>query len=115
MVDCYNANPSSMEAAVGEFLRNESEEKRPKVMILGSMRELGEYSVEEHRRLVEMRVGDVRCFFVGEEFEGVAPSELVYANVEALIEALEREPIEGCEILIKGSRGNRLEKILPKI
>lgn len=114
VVDCYNANPSSMEAAITEFTSggNIQSTQRPKVMILGAMRELGKYSSVEHAKLVKMAGEATRTYFVGEEFNGIASEGAIYLNAQILREELTLNPITDSEVLIKGSRGNALESIL---
>jgi UDP-N-acetylmuramoyl-tripeptide--D-alanyl-D-alanine ligase len=112
-MDAYNANPSSMSAAVQQFLLF-SEPK--KMLILGEMRELGTSSAQEHEDLIAFlksrQVADVIC--VGEAFENFAKKAgYQYAeNVDRLCEMLTVTPVNGSFIFVKGSRSNRLEKII---
>lgn len=108
VVDCYNANPSSMEAAITEFIAKAGESELPKVMILGAMRELGEYSLQEHQKVVEMTLKADKVYFVGEEFRGVAPKDKIYDCAEDLKAELEARAVVESQILVKGSRGNAL-------
>ena len=111
IVDAYNANPSSMKAALTNLSLIEAEHK---MVILGDMRELGAESLEEHKRIVrqlqEMELE--RIWLVGEEF-GKAASEgmRVFKDVEAVKEALKEEPIKNTTILIKGSNSTKLHQI----
>lgn len=107
VVDAYNANPTSMRAAINAFKGN--------AYILGAMRELGEYSHLEHQNIVNMlleRKAD-KVLLVGAEYKETTAPYPIYDNVEALCEALRQEPISGYTILLKGSRGNQLEKVIP--
>lgn len=107
VVDAYNANPTSMQAAINAFKGN--------CYILGAMRELGDYSHLEHQNIVNMlleRKAD-KVLLVGEEYKATTAPYLVFDNVEALCEALQKDPLTGYTILLKGSRGNQLEKVLP--
>ena len=107
VVDAYNANPTSMQAAINAFKGN--------AYILGAMRELGEYSHLEHQNIVNMlleRKAD-KVLLVGAEYKETTAPYPIYDNVEALCEALRQEPISGYTILLKGSRGNQLEKVIP--
>ena len=107
VVDAYNANPTSMQAAINAFKGN--------CYILGAMRELGEYSHLEHQNIVNMlleRKAD-KVLLVGEEYKETTAPYPVYADVEALCEALQKEPLSGYHILLKGSRSNQLEKVIP--
>lgn len=113
VVDAYNANPTSMQAAIEAFSRQHSELQS--CYILGAMRELGEYSHLEHQNIVNMlleRKAD-KVLLVGEEYKDTTAPYPVYDNVEALCEALQQAPITGYRILLKGSRSNQLEKVIP--
>ena len=118
VVDAYNANPTSMTAAIEAFdkLRITNYELRmPQAYILGAMRELGDYSHLEHQNIVNMlleRKAD-KVLLVGEEYKQTTAPYPIYNNVEELYEALQREPITGYRILLKGSRSNQLEKLIP--
>ena len=107
VVDAYNANPTSMQASINAFKGN--------CYILGAMRELGDYSHLEHQNIVNMlleRKAD-KVLLVGEEYKETTAPYPVFDNVEALCEHLQAEPIRGYHILLKGSRSNQLEKVIP--
>lgn len=107
VVDAYNANPTSMTAAINAF--------KGDCYILGAMRELGEYTRLEHQNIVNMlleRKAD-KVLLVGEEYQDTTAPYPVFDNVEALGAYLQTNPLTGCRILLKGSRSNQLEKILP--
>ena len=107
VVDAYNANPTSMSAAINAFKGN--------CYILGAMRELGDYSHLEHQNIVNMlleRKAD-KVLLVGEEYRQTTAPYPIYENVETLCEALQNEPLSGYHILLKGSRSNQLEKVIP--
>jgi UDP-N-acetylmuramoyl-tripeptide--D-alanyl-D-alanine ligase len=108
IVDAYNANPTSMMAA----LRNFREIKAPhKMVILGEMRELGDYSTEEHRKVVEfLQKSDCeQVWLVGESFKAVAPEAFrTFTDVEEVKEAIAKNPLRNLLILIKGSNGTKL-------
>ena len=115
IVDAYNANPSSMQAALDNFL---ALAVHPKMVILGEMRELGIYSREEHekivRRLAQSSIENV--FLVGESFQKVENTPMnwnIFSKTDELIEYLQTNPIAGYHILVKGSRNNQLEKTIP--
>jgi len=117
VVDAYNANPTSMQAAIEAFSNHNSQFTNHKsdCYILGAMRELGDYSHLEHQNIVNMlleRKAD-KVLLVGEEYKCTTAPYPIYDNVEALCDALNREPLSGYTILLKGSRGNQLEKVLP--
>jgi UDP-N-acetylmuramoyl-tripeptide--D-alanyl-D-alanine ligase len=113
-MDAYNANPSSMVSAVNEFLQFKSPKK---LLILGEMRELGDYSQAEHEELVihliNHDIKDVVC--VGKAFEQAAINAgYHYAeNTEQLRLWLSDNPLSGYFVFIKGSRSNQLEKLVP--
>ena len=87
----------------------------PKAYILGAMRELGEYSHLEHQNIVNMlleRKAD-KVLLVGEEYKDTTAPYPVYENIDALYEYLQQNPLSGYRILLKGSRSNQMEKIIP--
>lgn len=117
VVDAYNANPTSMQAAIEAFgkVQRDNVQSTKEAYILGAMRELGEYSHLEHQNIVNMlleRKAD-KVLLVGEEYKETTAPYPVFDNVEALCETLKKEPISGYRILLKGSRSNQLEKVIP--
>ncbi len=87
----------------------------PKAYILGAMRELGEYSHLEHQNIVNMlleRKAD-RVLLVGEEYKATTAPYPVFDSVDDLCAYLQAEPLSGYTILLKGSRSNQLEKVIP--
>lgn len=112
ILDAYNANPSSMEAALRHFISEPS--MQPKAVILGDMLELGSYSAQEHRKIVkllqEARIEEV--FLVGRHFtEAGADCYPTFPDTDALRTYLTEHPIANRLILIKGSRGIHLERL----
>ena len=106
IVDAYNANPTSMQAAINAF--------KGDTYILGAMRELGEYSHLEHQNIVNMlaeRKAET-VFLVGEEYLQTTSPYPVFENVELLHEYLAANPLKGKNILLKGSRSTRMENLL---
>ena len=106
IVDAYNANPTSMQAAINAF--------KGDTYILGAMRELGEYSHLEHQNIVNMlaeRKAEY-VFLVGEEYMQTTSPYPVFENVDLLHKHLEEQPIKGKNILLKGSRSTKMEKLL---
>ena len=106
IVDAYNANPTSMQAAINAF--------KGDTYILGAMRELGEYSHLEHQNVVNMlaeRKAE-NVFLVGEEYMQTTSPYPVFESVEMLHKYLEEQPIKGKNILLKGSRSTQMEKLL---
>jgi UDP-N-acetylmuramoyl-tripeptide--D-alanyl-D-alanine ligase len=116
IMDAYNANPSSMEAAISTFALTGYENK---VVILGDMRELGEETDSEHLRLIEF-VAEQKfslVFLVGPEFTrlNTRRENLCFGDSDLAAMWFEHHRPEGCTILIKGSRGIRLEKVVEKL
>ena len=115
IVDAYNANPTSMTAAINAFANSQRPTANGQCYILGAMRELGEYSRLEHQNIVNMlleRKAD-KVLLVGEEYKQTTAPYPVFENVEALCAYLQKEPLIGYSILLKGSRSNQLEKVIP--
>ena len=115
VVDAYNANPTSMTAAIEAFSNDQRQTTGNRCFILGAMRELGEYSHLEHQNIVNMlleRKAD-QVLLVGEEYKTTTAPYPVFDNVEALCEYMKDHPITGARILLKGSRSTQMEKVLP--
>ena len=120
VVDAYNANPTSMTAAIEAFcqrsgLTGGAGHKTTDCFILGAMRELGDYSHLEHQNIVNMlleRRAD-RVLLVGDEYKTTTAPYPVFDNVDELCTYLQAHPITGARILLKGSRSNQLEKAIP--
>lgn len=114
ILDAYNANPSSMAAAIANF---EQIEKESKIAILGDMFELGEESLNEHKNIVELLQNTLKTttHFVGKDFYfNKIKNEKMYfhKDFEELSNYLKENKIENSFILIKGSRGMSLERVL---
>ena len=118
IIDCYNANPSSMEAAIGNIASKSGEEK---LLILGDMLELGEWSLEEHCRILNLavQVQDAELLLVGREFLRAAHALGIdvtcCANSIEAAEYIEQSQINNTTVLLKGSRGIALEKLIDKL
>lgn len=110
VIDAYNANPTSMAAALDNFRQLKAEHK---MMILGDMRELGADSLTEHQRVVEKarESGAEEVWLVGENFAHTQHGFRHFADVDAVIEELQNNPIKGYTILIKGSNGTKLFRL----
>lgn len=108
ILDAYNANPSSMKAAIENFAGLKAENK---MLILGDMFELGEYAQEEHQKITELlkskKLNDV--IFIGQEFSKTAKDYKTFTNTNDCLEYLKQQQPKGKTILIKGSRGMKLE------
>lgn len=115
-LDAYNANPTSMKAAVENFA---GMSRKNKVLILGDMLELGADSEKEHLELLNLisdsDLNDV--FLVGEIFSEVNTNEKfrTYTKTEDLLPDLDQLKLNNQYILIKGSRGIRLEQLIEKL
>lgn len=114
ILDCYNANPSSMAASIDHFAR-EGAKGRRKMMILGDMLELGCWSEEEHRRILERAcaVTDAKVWLVGPRFTATAEGiegVRCFASQEELAEELKEHPVKESLVLIKGSHSIGLER-----
>ena len=110
--DYYNANPSSMFAALENF---DSITAKSKVIILGDMSELGEESSIEHQSVLEKasNVNANERIFIGKHFsQNQISGARFYDTVNQVCEAIRLQPIKDATILIKGSRGMALEKLV---
>ena len=107
IVDAYNANPTSMQAAISVF--------KGDTFILGAMRELGDYTHLEHQNVVNMlaeRKADL-VYLVGEEYRLTTSPYPIFDTVEELRVYLEEHPLRDRYILLKGSRSTKMETLLP--
>ena len=128
IVDAYNANPTSMDAALTNFAGMESPHK---VMMLGDMLELGTDSVKEHLEIVRKAArSGLETYFVGEEFKNALdlyrretgdacfhdnrpPVHFMqFDNSDMLASWIKANPLEGYTVLIKGSHGIGLQSII---
>ena len=118
LLDAYNANPSSMNHAVTDFL--ERNHARP-LLILGDMAELGEVSEKAHQNLVEMVMQhDVSLWTVGRWFGAIHARQPQqhwrhFEECDDVLAHLEKTPMRDHQILIKGSRSVGLERLMPNL
>ena len=119
IVDAYNANPSSMAAALDSFAAMQAEHK---AVMLGDMKELGDESLREHCKLLErLRKEMPQAYFVGEEFkkaldkDGAEPGWKWFEDSAALAAYLQDNPLTDCTILIKGSHSTDMGKVVQKL
>lgn len=107
IIDAYNANPSSMAAAIENFRLTEATDK---LAILGDMRELGEAAPAEHQKVVDKLKNDgfTDVWLVGPEFARTDTAYRKFADVSEVREAIAAARPEGRTILVKGSNGIRL-------
>ena len=124
ILDCYNANPSSMQAALDNFLVQQPDAGAGKAVILGDMLELGDWSRDEHRHVVRLAARDTqaRILLVGEHFaeacrslDPLPPNVTCFPTRQELEEHLDRNPLSGSLILVKGSRGIGLEHLTGRL
>ena len=110
VLDTYNANPSSMALSLNNF----SQFIGSKTVIIGDMLELGEESITEHQKIWELAqsLNLDEIITVGSIFKQVNSSEKSFKNTDELIEYLKQNPIKNKNILLKGSRGIALEKVI---
>jgi UDP-N-acetylmuramoyl-tripeptide--D-alanyl-D-alanine ligase len=112
IMDAYNANPTSLEAALLNFAAMEKENK---VVIIGKMMELGPTSLEQHAKIGQLAVssGFDKVFLIGENYQlsGVTGANQLFNSTDEAIEWFSQHPIVSSTILIKGSRANQLEKL----
>ena len=114
ILDAYNANPSSMEVAIDNFI------KLPmlnKILILGDMFELGTESLQEHKNIVNLLSSQqsIECFFIGKDFNFnkiIQNNFSFFETFEDFSQFFKKQKIENQMMLIKGSRGMALERIL---
>ena len=117
IIDAYNANPSSMKAALNNFAGTDFNHK---VLMLGDMLELGVDSAAEHLAVLQQAVATAdKVFLVGKEFtqaaeqlQGTAAEVRSFPDIESLKEYVTEHPLEGCTILIKGSNGKHMPRVV---
>ena len=113
VLDAYNANPSSMKAALESFL---NATKKNHVLILGDMLELGEFSLEEHQKVIDyLSIQKVEyVLLIGSEFKKVQTEDsnfIKFDKTDLAIPYLQKKKFQNKTILIKGSRGIALEQL----
>ena len=112
--DAYNANPTSMQAALRNFANICGERH---LLILGDMRELGTVSEEEHRNILGLmkELGFKEAYLVGQNFCTYNENAdwKTFEKVENLCQYIENHSVEGKTILVKGSNSIQLGKVLP--
>lgn len=110
IIDAYNANPTSMAAAIDNFAGIRAERK---MAILGDMKELGDVSEEEHQRVADRlkEAGIGQVWLVGSEFGKTVCDFRKFGSVEEVRQEIARQRPEDCCILIKGSNSTRLYEL----
>jgi len=111
IMDAYNANPSSMKLAIENFAHMEGENK---ILLLGSMAELGEQSFQEHQNLLDIikKYSWKEVVLVGDNFKKLNPSYPVFENASLAKDWYQKKKFQNSIILVKGSRSMQMEKIL---
>ena len=113
IVDCYNANPTSMKAAIESF---EMIDSKDKLLILGDMLELGHISNEAHKNIINVLIErNLNAILVGVEFSKLNSKFATYLNTNLLLEHEDLDAIKENYILLKGSRGIKLERLIEKL
>ena len=116
ILDAYNANPTSMEAALNNFEENYEGKK---ALILGEMLELGEDSAKEHQRIIDIisHIDKDLLILVGKNFLNTTLQEtaLRFVTSDDAKDYLSKHPLKNTSILVKGSRGSKMEKVLESL
>jgi UDP-N-acetylmuramoyl-tripeptide--D-alanyl-D-alanine ligase len=114
IMDAYNANPTSLEAAILNFAEMKSENK---ILIIGKMMELGDTSEIEHARIGELACNQAfkEVYLIGELYNKakVSGATKLFDTTEEAFSWFTKNPIEHATILIKGSRANKMEMLQP--
>lgn len=109
-LDAYNANPTSMHAALASFSKKEGK----KIAILGQMNELGKHTENEHKQLVDWintsPIDD--CYWVGSAFEQFVSADMYFTNVDQAMDYFSKTSLGQASLLVKGSRSFTLEKLV---
>jgi len=118
ILDAYNANPTSMHAAISNLGKLKT--KKQKIAILGDMFELGSHAPLEHQNIITQveNLNFTETYLVGDNFnltETTNPFIYKFESLESLKNSLNKKDFENCYILIKGSRGMALERVLEDI
>lgn len=111
ILDAYNANPTSMKAAIENFANIKAENK---ILMLGGMMELGDESIAEHQSIINLieqyHWNDV--VLVGGDFSKVKHPYHFFTNSYKAKEWLQQQQLENTHLLVKGSRSMQMEKVL---
>ena len=114
IVDAYNANPTSMEAALRNFALIETDGK---AVILGDMFELGDDSATEHQKVVDLltQLGITEAYLLGENFSRTTGAGTRFASTPAFKTWLTEHPLMGKTLLIKGSNSMKLTTLVEEL
>ena len=111
VLDAYNANPSSMKLAIENFSKGNTTEK---VLMLGAMAELGEESLDEHKGIVELinKFPWKAVVLVGGDFLKLSHQYISLPDATAARNWYLEQKFNNCQLLVKGSRSMKMEKVL---
>ena len=111
ILDAYNANPSSMKAAIENFAGMGGQNK---ILLLGGMMEMGDESLAEHTALIDLIANYTwkNVVLVGGDFNKIPHPYLYFNNSTKAKEWLQLQPLDNAMVLIKGSRSMQMEKVL---
>ncbi|MCW5516735.1 UDP-N-acetylmuramoyl-tripeptide--D-alanyl-D-alanine ligase [Muriicola sp. Z0-33] len=111
ILDAYNANPSSMQVALENFNQMKASYK---IVFLGDMFELGGVAEEEHQKIADLadNMNFNQAFLIGENFNNTKTTLKKFRTFNDLSQYLEKQQLPPADLLIKGSRGMALERIL---
>ena len=111
ILDAYNANPTSMKAAIENFANIEASEK---VLMLGGMMELGDESIEEHQKIIELiqQYAWKQVVLVGGDFTKLTTPFLFFNSSLEAKKWYKKQQFSNSAILVKGSRSTAMEKVL---
>lgn len=109
-LDAYNANPTSMQAALASFSKKEGK----KIAVLGQMNELGKHTETEHKRLVDwIKASSIDdCYWVGSAFAPFISPDKYFSTVDQAIDYFSKISLGQASLLVKGSRSFTLEKLV---
>ncbi len=111
IIDAYNANPTSMMAALQNFKHMKADRK---MAVLGDMRELGQDSLAEHQKIVDFLTSNPfdEVILIGDQFMSLASNFTTYPDAQSFIENLKLQKPTGFTVLIKGSNGIKLNTVV---
>ena len=111
ILDAYNANPTSMKAAIENFAQMAGEKK---VLILGGMMELGENSLQEHKEIVNLiaKYSWIQIVLVGKDYTNLPSNFIGFTNSSEAKSWYQKQKFENTQILVKGSRSMQMEKVV---
>ena len=111
ILDAYNANPTSMKAAIENFAHMEGNKK---VLMLGGMMELGDSSLKEHQDIISLilKYHWHGVVLVGKDYINLPKNFIHFTNSSDAKEWYQQQKFENTQVLIKGSRSMQMEKVL---